>query len=198
MALQRKGENGRASAPLRRAGRSRTTSIDHPTYARTLNLMAQQFWFEGHLNESRRTSEQALAVAERTLRPDHPTVAESLRYLAATFSDLGDLTQSVQLRERALVIAERNFVRTTMRRQRISTHWRLPSLAKGRTQPLESASNECFASFNTGHGPRHDFVAATLLMLALVDASLGDYTAARREQTRAITVYEQVDGPNHP
>ncbi len=58
----------------------------------TLNLIAQQLWFEGQLIESRNASERAVAIAERTLRPDHPTVAQSLRYLAATLADLGDLT----------------------------------------------------------------------------------------------------------
>ena len=76
LVLQRRKTMNAAAAPLRRAAAiQEAANIDHPAYARTLNLIAQQLWFEGRLIESRNASERAVAVAERTLRPDHPTVA---------------------------------------------------------------------------------------------------------------------------
>ena len=110
LVLQRKGDYVRAGVALRRARAIQEASnINHPVYVRTLNLMADQLWFEGRPLESRDASKRAVEVAERTLRPDHPTVALSLRSLAATLADLGDLGQSLELKKRALAIAQRNF-----------------------------------------------------------------------------------------
>ncbi len=73
--LQFKGIYERAGPPIRRAlAIQEAADVDHPAYAETLNLVAQQLWFEGRLIESRNASEQAVAIAERTLRADHPTV----------------------------------------------------------------------------------------------------------------------------
>ena len=97
MAIRRAQEIQRAADP------------DHPAYVNTLNLVAQQLWFEGRLPDSKDASERALALAERTLRPEHPTLARTMRYLAGTLADLGDLSRSHALRERALRIGEREF-----------------------------------------------------------------------------------------
>ncbi len=106
LVLQRKGSYDAAGVAIRRAERIQQTSDPlHPAFARTLNLVAQQFWFEGDLLQSKEASQRAVAVAEQTLRPDHP-VALSLRYLAGTLSDLGDLIGSLTLARRALAIAE--------------------------------------------------------------------------------------------
>ena len=70
LVLQRKGDYARAGAALRRARAIQEASdINHPAYVRTLNLMADQLWFEGHLLESRDVSKRAVEVAERTLPP---------------------------------------------------------------------------------------------------------------------------------
>ncbi len=83
LVLQRTGEYAKASAMLQRALAIRDANPGHPAYATTLNLLAQQLWFEGDLVASRDASARAVEVAERTLRPDHPTIALSLRYLGA-------------------------------------------------------------------------------------------------------------------
>src|SRR5439155_24813527 len=105
-----KGDYGRARPIIQRASDlQKAANPNHPDYVRTLNLQAQQEWFDGLLVESKRTSVHAVELAERTLRPDHPTVALSLRYLASTLTDLGELSESVRLRQRALGIIERDF-----------------------------------------------------------------------------------------
>ena len=73
LVLQRKGAydtSGTRCDGLRRSRRPRASII--LTYARTLNLIAQQLWFEGQLVESRNASEQAVALAERTLATRSP------------------------------------------------------------------------------------------------------------------------------
>ena len=46
-------------------------------------------------------------------------------------------------------------------------------------------------------GEQHESVATVVYNLALVDASLGDFEATRREYQRALTIWEHIYGPNH-
>ena len=55
LVLQRKGSYDAAGVAIRRAERIQHASDPlHPAFARTLNLVAQQFWFEGDLLQSKR------------------------------------------------------------------------------------------------------------------------------------------------
>ena len=153
---------------------------DHPAYATTLNLLAQQLWFEGDLLASKDASERAVAVAERTLRPDHPTVALSLRYLADTLIDLGDLPIALPLTGRALAIAERTFGAS----HHVTAEY-VHSLGTRRTRPRELSSSARASSsmrwpstrLGTANGtswwPRHTTVSRC------ADARLGDYRQRR-------------------
>ena len=110
LVLQRRGNYEKAGTLIRRAMTIQEgANPQHPAYATTLNLFAQQLWFEGDILASKEASERAVHVAEKGLRPDHPVVALALRYLAATLFDLGDSARCRELTERALAIAERNF-----------------------------------------------------------------------------------------
>ena len=199
LAFQRKGDYDRSGAALRRAAAlQEASSINHPAYARTLNLVAQQRWFEGQLVESKEASERAVDVAERTLRPDHPTVALSLRYLAGTLADLGDLTRSLELKERALGIAERNFGAS----HAVTAEYRyglgLIELETGAYANARLHIRRALSAFEARYGPWHEYVATARSVLALADARLGDYANAHREQARAVAIHSRVGGPNHP
>jgi CHAT domain-containing protein/tetratricopeptide (TPR) repeat protein len=199
LVLQRKGVYERSGTLLRRAASiQEAANIDHPAYARTLNLIAQQLWFEGQLIESRNTSERAVAVAERTLRPDHPTIALSLRYLAATLADLGDIGRSLALKERALAIAERNFGPNHYVTAEYLHTLAHAELREGAYARARQRFRRVLDIFEARYGPWHEYVATTYFTLARTDASLGDYANARREQARAVTVHARVGGPNHP
>ena len=199
LVLQRKGAYDPSGTRLRRAATiQEAASIDHPDYARTLNLIAQQLWFEGQLVESRNASERAVALAERTLRPDHPTVAQSLKYLASTLADLGDLRLSLALRERALAIAERNFGANHHETALYLHSLAYAGLREGEYVVARQRFRRALSIFEARYGPWHEHVATALSMLARADASLGDFANARREQTRAVTIHERVGGPNHP
>ena len=51
---QRMGDYGSSGRVVRRASQlQRTANPDHPSYVRTLNLEAQQYWFDGLLIESK-------------------------------------------------------------------------------------------------------------------------------------------------
>jgi CHAT domain-containing protein/tetratricopeptide (TPR) repeat protein len=197
--LQGEGDYSRSGQAIRRAADlQKTTNPNHPDYVRTLNLEAQQFWFDGLLLESRRFSEEAVELAERTLRPDHPTLALSLRYLAATLADLGDLSGSIALRERALSIAERGFGP-----QHHVTGEYLHALGRaqfdqGAYTAARSGFQRALAIFEARYGEWHQYVVSTLSMLALTDAKLGEYAKAQREQSRAVAIHTRARGPNHP
>jgi CHAT domain-containing protein/tetratricopeptide (TPR) repeat protein len=198
-ALQRKGAYERAGPHLRRAaGIQETSSVEHPAYARTLNLLAQQLWLEGRLVESRDESERAVALAERTLRADHPVVAVSLGFLAGTLGDLGDTNRSRTLTERALAIAERNFGATHHVTAQYVHDLAFAELQEGAYASARARFQRALTIFERRYGPWHEFVATSLSMLARAEASLGDNASARRDQSRAVTVYEHVGGPNHP
>jgi CHAT domain-containing protein len=173
-------------------------TVDHPAYAETLNLLAQQLWFEGQLIESRNASERALAVAERTLRPDHPTVALSLLFLGSTLGDLGELRQSIALKEHALVIAERTFGENHHETGLYLHSLGYAALREGEYVVARQRFRRALSIFEAHYGPWNKEVATTLSMLARADAALGDYASARDEQSRAVTIHERVGGPNHP
>jgi CHAT domain-containing protein/tetratricopeptide (TPR) repeat protein len=199
LVLQRKGEYEKSGVLVRRAASIQEAArVDHPAYARTQNLIAQQLWFEGRLIESREASERAVAVAERTLRPDHPTVALSLRYLAATLSTLGDLEHAKPLAERALAIAEKNYGANHHVTAEYLVTLGSAGLQEGDYTTARTYYRRALRIFETRYGLWHEFDATTLSMLARTDARLGDYASARREQSRAVAIHERVGGPNHP
>lgn len=199
LVLQRKGDYGASGAPLRRAAAiQQAARADHPTRARTLNLMAQQIWFEGNLIESRTVSERAVDLSLRTLRRDHPTVAQSLRYLASTLADLGDLERSLALKKTALDIAERCFGPTHPETALYLHSLAHTELREGEYSLARQRFRTALAIFEARYGRWHEHVATALSLLARADAILGDYANARREQARAVTIHERVGGPNHP
>jgi CHAT domain-containing protein/tetratricopeptide (TPR) repeat protein len=199
LVLQRKGEYNRAGALLRRAaGIQEATGINHPAYTRTLNLLAQQLWFEGDLVASKKASERALDSAARTLRPDHPIVALSMRYLAGTLADLGDLSGSLALKQRALAIAERNFGANHFTTVDYVYTLGLAEVDQGAYATARRHFEQALRIYETRFGPWHEYVATSLSVLALADASLGDYVNAQRAQARAVAIHARVGGPNHP
>ena len=170
-AAQAAGSYDRAGPAVRRADdlRRQGDSTD-PAFVDTLNLVAQQLWFEGDLPGSKRASEQAVELGKRVLRPTHPLLLEAMRYLAGTLTDLGDLGQSHDIRVLALQSAESRVRRRPFRDSRVSQQPRDRRTAAGpvlqRAKPLraraESRGGQVrpeprpgrHASAEPGHGQR--------------------------------------------
>ena len=196
---QRKGSYEAAGVAVRRAeGIQQASGPRHPTFARTLNLVAQQFWFEGDLLRSKDASQRAVEVAELTLRPDHPTLALAIRYLAGTLLDLGDLSGGLALAQRALGIAERNFGPDHHVTGEYLHGLGLAELDQGDYATARLHFQRALKVFETRYGPWHEYVATASSVMALADARLGDFARARQEQSRAVAIHERVGGPNHP
>jgi CHAT domain-containing protein/tetratricopeptide (TPR) repeat protein len=199
LALQRKGDYRPAAALLQRAAAiQEVANPAHPAYVRTLNLLAQQLWFEGRLIESKEASERAVALAEKTLRSDHPTLTLSLRYLSSTLADLGELDRALSLRERALALARQNLGAHNPAIADYLHALGLTELDRGSYAAARGHIQEALDIYERKYGPRHDYVATALSVLAEVDANLGDYSSAKREQTRAVEIHEHVSGVAHP
>jgi CHAT domain-containing protein/tetratricopeptide (TPR) repeat protein len=197
--LQRKGDYREAGAVLRRAQKiQEASSSKHPTFVRTLNLVAEQLWFEGHLLESKEVSEQAVELAERTLRSDHPTLALSLRSLGATLGDLGDQRRSLELKKRALAIAERNFGANHPVLAEYFHSLGMAELAHGDYSAARLHFQQALSIYAARYGESHELVATGYTVMALADARLGDYVNAGREQSLAVAIHSRVGGPNHP
>ena len=165
---------------------------------RTLNLIADQLWFEGRLLESRDVSERAVQVAERTLRPDHPTVALSLRFLAATLADLGDLGRSLELKKRALLIAERNFGATHPVLAEFFHSLGVAELDYGDYSSARLHFQQALSIYKARYGEWHELVATGYSVMAEADARLGDYRQCAAGTISSRGHLLAVGGPNHP
>jgi len=199
LARQRQGAYAEAGVAIRRAVTiQETASPRHPAFATTLNLLAQQLWFEGRLLESRAASERALALATDVLRPDHPTIALSLRYLAATAGDLGDTQTSLALKRRALAIAEREFGATHHLTAPYLQTVAVAELREGDFVSARARFKRALDIVEQKYTHWHEYVATTLATLARTDASLGDYAAAQEELDGAVEIQTRIGGPDHP
>ncbi len=196
---QRQGAYAEAGVAVWRAvAIQEAANARHPAFATTLNLLAQQLWFDGRLLESRAASERALALATAVLRPDHPTIALSLRYLAATAGDLGDLQTSLALKRRALAIAEREFGASHHLTAPYLQTVGVAELREGDFVSARARFRRALDIVEQRYTRWHEYVATTLATLARPDASLGDYVSAHEELDRAVEIQTKIGGPNHP
>ena len=85
LVLQGRGDYGRAGAGCDGPADSRGSSSNHPAYVGTLNLIAQQLWFEGQLLESRAASDgpsrSPSAPCAPITRPSHSRSGSSPAHL---------------------------------------------------------------------------------------------------------------------
>jgi len=196
---QRKGNYAAARPPLERALVIRdAASADHPARINTLNLLGDQFWFEGATLESARIYRQAVALAERTLRPDHPETALALKNLATAELESGAIAESVALRHRAHAIVERNFGRD---HPRVAAY--LNDLANGHMaqqdyRAAQALLERALAIRERHLGPTHESVATIAFNLAFLAGELGDLATARHQIRRAASIWEKRLGPEHP
>jgi CHAT domain-containing protein/Tfp pilus assembly protein PilF len=199
LASQRKGAYGAARLAIERAAAiQEAVDPNHPDYVGTLNLLAQQFWFDNDLSRSRESSVRAVELAESTLRPDHPMLAKSLRYLAGTVFELGDLQRAHRLWTRAFDIAVRNFGAGHLETALYLHDVALSELELGQYVAARANFEEARRVFENALGSWHDHVAHTLHNAAIVDARLGDLAQARRKQARAIAIWTRTSGATHP
>lgn len=197
--LQREAAYTQSGALVRRAASIHAAADpNHPAYTVTLNLLAQQLWFEGDLPASKAASERAVAHAERTLRHDHPTIALSLRYLAATVCDLGEAAECLGLTRRALDVAQNAFGAGRPGTGEYLNDLGFVEFDEGDYQTGRSLLQQSLAIYEAHYGPWHEYVAGSLTGLARAETRLGNYETAAKELSRVVAIHSRVEGPNHP
>jgi CHAT domain-containing protein/tetratricopeptide (TPR) repeat protein len=197
--LQRQAAYAQSGAAVRRAASIRQAAdASHPAYATTLNLLAQQLWFEGDLLGSKDTSERAVALAESALRPDHPTLALALRYLANTLIDLGDFAGGLARCRRALDIAQRAYGPSHFISADYLNDLGYAELAHGDYQSARRLLQQALVVTEARYGAWHEYVAGTLNGLARADTRLGNYASATQELSRVAAIHTRIAGANHP
>lgn len=199
LVLQRTAAYTQSGALVRRAA-SIQEAVDagHPAYATTLNLLAQQLWFEGDLLASKDASERAVAHSELTLRPVHPTIALSIRYLAGTVCDLGDAARCLALNRRALEIAESAFGPNHFATGEYLNDLGFTEFDQGNYQDARRLLQQSLTIYEARYGSWHEYVAGSLNGLARADTRLGNYATATRELSRVAAIHARIGGANHP
>ena len=179
LVLQRKGDYDAAGVSLRRAAAiQETMDIHHPAYARTLNLVAQQLWFEGRPIESRDASERAVQLAERTLRSRSP-VRGAVAPVSCGHAGRPRRPGSVSCSEGAgPAIAERTSVRAIPDR-RLSPHLGIAELDQGAYAAARRHFQQALRIYEAGYGVARVRRDCPVDVLAETDARLGDYGNAR-------------------
>jgi CHAT domain-containing protein len=195
---QRLGRYVEARQALERAVRLRRNAPEHPALAMTLTLLGQQSWLEGDLEESKRASGEALAIARRTLRDGHPEIATYLRNLAVPVADLGDLATSRELRTRALAIAEQS-----LGADHPSVGVLLNDLAVNMTQEGDYAAarlwyERALTVYSGRLGSDNTLTITVVYNLAVINATLTNFSEARYRFTQVIAAWERVFNPDHP
>jgi CHAT domain-containing protein/tetratricopeptide (TPR) repeat protein len=199
LVLQQRGDYSRARAALERSLALREVAYPaHPAVARTLSLLADQYWLEGRLIEARQFSGRAVAIAEKSLRPDHPDLALYLKSLAVSVADLGDLAGARALRERALAIAEKS-----LGSDHPAVALQVNDLAMSLGQQGEYSTarllfERALRTYERLRGPDDSGATTAVYNLAIVSKLLGDVLEARRYFNRAIATWERVLGADHP
>jgi CHAT domain-containing protein len=198
-AAQAAGDYGRSGLALQEAAAVEPDPASRgPAGVESLNIRAQQLWFEGRLTESLALSERALALAETSLRRSHPALLEALRYLAATLTDLGDTARSHQLKIKALALAEAEYGAGHYETAGYLNSLAISEAKLGMYTEARSRYRFALSAVEARHGKTHDFAASLRLNLAMLHVRLGDFREAQNQATRALGVWEQTLGPNHP
>jgi CHAT domain-containing protein len=193
-----RGEYPQARPPLERALAIRERAQPtHPEMAAALALKGDLLWFEGNVAEARAAGRRSLALAERTIRADHPDIAVFCRKLASPLAALGEFAAALELRKRAVAIAEEVFGPESL-----SLGGYLNDLAnsyglQGEHSAARSLFERALTIYERGQGSLNG-TATFAHNLAEVSAALGDVPLAMKHQRRAIALWRQAFGPQHP
>jgi CHAT domain-containing protein/tetratricopeptide (TPR) repeat protein len=187
-----------ARPPLERAIaiRERAHPI-HPDTAAALATRADLLWFEGDLNGSRDVAQRALGVGEQTLRPGHPDIAALLRTLAAPVAKLGEFGAALQLRARAREIVESALGESHPMVAGYLNDLAISYVLAGDYSRARTLYERALSVYERNHGSL-DGAATFTHNLADVSGRLGDYDSAAKYELRAIALWTQAFGAEHP
>jgi tetratricopeptide (TPR) repeat protein len=198
--LQERGESAAAESLSARALsiREKVMGPDHVDVAKTVNNLANVYWYQGRYAEAESLYVRALTIWEQALGADHPDVARSLNNLAVVVKERGRHAEAESLYVRALAIREK-----ALGADHPDVAYTLNNLAnvyaeQGRYAEAEPLHRHALAISEKALGPNHPDVARSLNNLANVYRDQGRYAEAEPVHLRALAIWEKALGPDHP
>jgi len=164
---------------------------------RALNIRAELQRKLGNYSAATQIFERALDISKRVLGPEHAQTAEALSGLGVVYSILGDQKRAEPLHLQALAIRQKIFgpqhVTTALSYGDVGVEY----LITGNYKKAESALQRAVDIQERVLGA-HVRTARSVENLANLYQTIEAHVLAEKLYLRAIEIYTQLNGPNHP
>ena len=180
------------------ASGSSSLGPEHPDVAHSLYGLALLYHEQGKYAEAEPLYQRALRIREQQLGPEHPDVAYPLNDLAILYSEQGKYAEAEPLYQRALRIWEQQLgpehpmwpMRSTTWRNSITSRASMRRRSRSTSAPCTSGNSTWDRSIPMWPSPLNN--------LANLYAEQGKYAEAEPLYQRALHIWEQQLGPEHP
>jgi CHAT domain-containing protein/tetratricopeptide (TPR) repeat protein len=178
--------------------RERRLGPDHHNLATIVFNLGTVIGDLGDPLEAKRYFDRAIAIWSRRLGADHPFVALATASLARTLVQHGRASEALPLQRRVLAMRERSL--GPNHRDTADALGELANtlLAMGLTKEAATASERAIAIWEQADTSDPLAFAAALRLRADVQAVSGDLSGSRERYAQALTITEQILGPDHP
>jgi tetratricopeptide (TPR) repeat protein len=177
---------------------AQTHGVEPIPTALLLIRIAAYWRSRAQLQQSRRTSQQAVAILESTVGANHVHVASALIELAAAERELGSLHQAKTMAERALNLAMSQVGPMHKTTAEALTENGLVFEQLGEPAQAKSMFERALKAFQELCGPEDPDVAIALSNLGLAYWHLGALNDAKDAFFRARVILERSSGVDHP
>ena len=178
--------------------REKVLGPEDPSFAKSLNNLAELYRSEGRYGDAEPLFKRSLAIYEKALGPEHLNVATSANNLAALYENQGRYDEAEPLLKRSLTIREK-----ALGPKHPDVAFSLNDLAQlylkqGRYAEAEPLYKRSLAIREEARGPEHPDVGIALGGLAGLYLEQGRYAEAEPLLKRSITIHEKSLGSEHP
>jgi CHAT domain-containing protein/tetratricopeptide (TPR) repeat protein len=196
-------QQGRYEEAIQPASQARDLSSqypgeDHPSFATSLNNLAELYRSMGNYTQAEPLYKQAMEIRRKALGEDHPDFATSLNNLAELYRSMGNYTQAEPLLKQAMEIR-----RKALGEDHPSFAQSLNNLAvlydsMGNYTQAEPLLKQAMEIVRKALGEDHPDFAASLNNLAVLYHSMGNYTQAEPLYKQAMEIRRKALGEDHP
>ena len=193
-------EHVQAESLLKQALALRQQSLgpEHPDTARTLNLLANLYMYNGEYQQAELLVQTALATYECVLGAAHPQIADALNVLGNIYLYTGRHAQAEALLRRALSIQEQVSGPADLLLAEVLHSLATLSFYQGKYAQAELFYKRVLETVEQAMGPEHPDTLVILTNLAHLSYEEGKYQQAEILLQRTLALREQALGPEHP
>lgn len=177
--------------------RERSAEAQPALFAEALRYLGDAYRLQGNKDRSLEVSKRALVIVERALGGDHPSTATAINSVAAAYSEMYRSAEALPYFERALRIREVVFGRDHVDVAVSAENLGLALADLGQFDRARALLERSLAIKAKALGPSQS-VAMTWWSLAKMQLQRGDAADARVSSRRALAMYEEKLGPEHP